>query len=115
MDEEVKYIIEENPLAVSTVRDGKPHNAVVAFAKIKDDKIVITANYLTKTLENLKNNPEVSIVVWDEDWAGYRITGMAKFYDSGEWYDYVKSLEENEDEPCKGAVVVDVGNVEELE
>ena len=37
-----------------------------------------------------------------------------EYFDSGIWLDYVKSLEENEGLPAKGAVVINVSSIDEL-
>ena len=115
MNEEAKKIIEENPVALASVNpDGKPNVNAVAFVKVKDEKIVITDNYMKQTKENILANPAVCLAVWDKDWKGYKIIGEAEYFDSGEWLDFVKAIEENKDEPAKGAVVVNVKEMRKL-
>jgi len=115
MEEEIKKIIEENAVALASIDvDGNPYCIAVAYVKVKDDKIVITANYMNTTLENIKNNVNVCLVVWDKDWKGYQIKGKAEYFEEGEWMDCVKAIPENKDEPCKGALVVEINNVKKL-
>ncbi|MBR9692119.1 pyridoxamine 5'-phosphate oxidase family protein [Candidatus Woesearchaeota archaeon] len=115
MKEEVKKIIEENPVSLATVNlDGKPNVNVVAFVKVKDEKLIITDNHMSQTKENILANPNVCLAVWDKDWNGYKLIGEAKYFDSGEWLDFVKALEENKEEPAKGAVVISVKEVRKL-
>ena len=74
MEKEIRKMIEENPLALATSdSEGNPHVIAVVFAKINDEKIIITANYMKKTLENIKRNNNVSLAVWDKDWNGYKL------------------------------------------
>lgn len=112
MDEKIKNMIEENPLALATIDGkGKPYCIAVAFVKVKDDKIVITDNYMKKTINNLKNYPNVSLVVWNKDWKGYNIQGKANYFEEGEWLDFIKFIKENKDEPCKGAIVIEINDI----
>ncbi|MBU0907839.1 MAG: pyridoxamine 5'-phosphate oxidase family protein [Nanoarchaeota archaeon] len=115
MEEEIKKIIEENPVAVATVKEGnKPHVIAVACVKIENEKIIITNNYMKTTVENIQKNPRVSLAVWDKDWNGYRIDGSAEYHEKGEYYDLVKSIEENKKHPCKGAIVIKISEVKKL-
>ena len=115
MNEEIKLIIEENAVALASIdADGNPYCIAVAYVKVKDDKIVITANYMNTTLENIRNNPSVCLVVWNKDWKGYQIKGKAEYFNQGEWLDFVKAIPENRDEPCKGALVVEINSIKKL-
>ena len=115
MEEEIKKIIEENAVALASVdNEGNPYCIAVAYVKVKDDKIVITANYMNTTLENVKNNPNVCLTVWNKEWNGYQIKGRAEYFEQGEWLDFVKTIPKNKDEPCKGALVIEVNNIKKL-
>ena len=116
---EIKDKIESNALSLATVdAQGKPHCIAATFAKVVDNKLVFTANYMTKTLKNIANQPYVAITVisrnWETDEWGYEIRGRAEYFSEGKWKDFVKNIEENKDEPTKGAVVVTVETVEKL-
>ena len=108
-------MIEENPVAFATVNDGgNPYCIAVAFVKVKDDKIVITDNYMKITKENIIKNPNVSLVVWNKNLEGYQINGKAEYFKEGKWKDFVKSIPENKDEPCKGAILVTINKIKKL-
>lgn len=112
--EEIK-LIEDNPVSFATVDDdGNPNVIPVAYVKVKDDRIVITDNYMKQTKENLEERSSVCLAVWDKDWKGIKVLGEATYFDSGEWLDYVKKLDENKGEPAKGAIVVEVIEIKEL-
>jgi uncharacterized protein len=84
MEQEAQKIIEENPVVLATINSkGNPHVIAVALVKVKDDKIIITNNYMKSTIENIKNNPNVSLAVWNKDCKGYRIDGKAEYYEQG--------------------------------
>lgn len=116
----IKKLIEENAVAVSTVGiDGNPHCIAVAYVKVvSDNQILITDNYMVTTLENLKSNKNVAIAVWNKDWKkeciGYELKGVAEYFIEGTWHDKVKQIPENEDESCKGAILVTVNNIKRL-
>ncbi|MBU0957788.1 MAG: pyridoxamine 5'-phosphate oxidase family protein [Nanoarchaeota archaeon] len=115
MEEETKKIIEENPVALATVNsEGNPHVIAVAFVKIKNEKIIITNNHMNLTINNIKGNSKVSLAVWNKDWKGYGIDGTAEYFEEGEWLDFVKSIEENKEEPCKGAIIISINNIKKL-
>jgi len=106
--------IEKAIIAVATVNSkSKPHNIAIMHAKVKDEKIIITNNYMKTTIENIKNNPKVSLVFWEGE-GGWRINGKAEYHDSGEWLDFVKSLEENKGESANGALVINVNEIKKL-
>jgi len=110
---DIKDKLEKAIVAVASVNNGKPHNIAVMYVKVKDEKIIITNNHMKTTIDNIKNNPNVSLVFWEGE-KGWRINGEAEYYDSGEWLDFVKSLEENKGYPAKGAVVINVNEIREL-
>lgn len=115
MNDEVKKIIEENVVALASVgTDGNPYCIAVAYVKVKDEKIVITANYMNTTINNIKNNSNICLTVWNKEWIGYQIKGHAEYFDEGKWRDFVKAIPENKDEPCKGALVIEINNVKKL-
>ncbi len=112
--EDIKDKIEKATIAVATVNnEGKPHNIAIMYAKVKDGKVIITNNYMKTTIENLKNNPNVSLVFWEKG-KGWRINGNAEYYNSGKWLDFVRSLKENKGEPANGAIIINVEEIREL-
>lgn len=115
----IKKIVESNAVGFSTVdKNNKPHSIAVAYTKVIGNKVVITNCYMSETLKNLKINNNVAIVVWNRDWekasVGFELRGKAKYYKSGEWFNFVENLPENKDYDVKGAIVVDVNKVKML-
>ena len=112
--EDIKSELEKATIAVATVdSENKPHAIAIMYAKVKGGKVVITNNYMSFTIDNLKNNPHVSLVFWEGE-KGWRIDGKVEYFDSGEWFDFIKNLSENKNEPVNGALVIDVENITEL-
>ncbi len=114
MKENLIKTIEENPIALGTSNNNKPHVSVAAFVKIKDEKIIVTNNYMKTTIENIKENPLVNLVVWNKDWKGYQIEGSANYFKEGMWLDFIKNIPENKDEPCKGAIIIQINKIKSI-
>jgi len=110
----LKNKIENATIAIATVDNNKnPHNIAIMYAKVKNNKIIITNNYMNTTINNLKSNKNISLVFWEGE-NGWGIDGEVEYHDSGNWLEFVKSLPENKNEPTKGAVVISVNNIRKL-
>lgn len=110
---EIKNLIEENPISLSTVMsDGKPNAIGVAYVKVvSDNKLIITDNYMNQTVKDIQENKSLCLLVWDKEMKGYKLIGEAKYLSSGEWLDFVRKLPENEGLPAKGAILVRVAKI----
>lgn len=120
INEGMKKMIEENALGLATIdKNGTPHNIAVGYVKvISKNQLLITANYLQETIENIRKNPNVSLVVWNADWkencVGYELKGKAEYFTLGKWVEVIKKIPENKGEPCKGAILVTINKVKVL-
>lgn len=113
MLKEIQNHIEGNPVALATITDGNKPNVIgVAFVKvISENQVLITDNYMNQTIKDIKNNPNVCLVVWDKNFVGYKLIGRAQYFTSGKWKDAVEKIKENDGLPAKGAVLVEVSDV----
>lgn len=113
-------MIEENALGLATTdKHGNPHNIAVGYVKvINNNQIIITNNYLIETIENLRKNPNVALVVWNKEWkencVGYELIGKAEYFTSGKYLEIIKKLLINKGEPCKGAILVTLNKIKVL-
>jgi predicted pyridoxine 5'-phosphate oxidase superfamily flavin-nucleotide-binding protein len=113
-NEQIK-IIEKNPCAISTItKDNKPYAIVVAYCKVKDNKILITDNYMKNTKNNILNNNYLSLVVWNKDWKSLKIQGTVKYKIDGKEYNYIKNIDENKNDPCKGVLIFNIKSINEF-
>lgn len=112
----IKKIIEKNPVVVATVLDKNFPNAVaVAFVKVVSDKeILITDNYLNQTIKDLEENNNACLLVWNDEWEGYKIIGRAKYFKIGKWKKFVEKMKENKGMPAKGAILIKVEKIIKL-
>lgn len=120
IDEELKNLIENNVLTLTTVdKDKSPHSIAVAYVKIIDEnKVLVSDNYMKETIENLKNNINVSLLLWNENWKkncfSFELKGNAQYFTSGKWRDEVKKIQENRGNPAKGAILVTITKIKKL-
>jgi predicted pyridoxine 5'-phosphate oxidase superfamily flavin-nucleotide-binding protein len=121
INEGMKEMIEKNALGFATVdKNGNPHNIAVGYVKVvSKNELLISDNYFQETSENIKNNSNVSLVVWRSDWeencVGYELSGKAEYFTSGKWLDAIKKIPENKDAPRKGAILVKLNKMKVLD
>ena len=110
---EIKHIIENNPVALATVIDGgKPNVLGVACVKVvSDTEVLVTDNYMNQTLQDILNNKNVCLLVWDKNLKGYKMIGQAEYFSDGKWLDFVKGLPDNAGLPAKGAILVKIEKI----
>jgi len=111
--QEIKDLIEKNPVAFATVMDNNKPNVIgVAFVKVvSDNQLLVTDNYMNQTIKDVKNNKNVCLIVWDKNMKGYKLVGEAEYHTDGEWKNFVKKLEENKGLPAKGAILIKILNI----
>ncbi|MBM4444185.1 MAG: pyridoxamine 5'-phosphate oxidase family protein [Chloroflexi bacterium] len=95
LPEEAKKIISSvQPAFVATAsKNGKPNASPKGSLRVLDDEHVAFAEIASpKTLANLKENPQVAIMVFDPaTWGGCRIEGKAEILDSGDLLESFKA------------------------
>jgi predicted pyridoxine 5'-phosphate oxidase superfamily flavin-nucleotide-binding protein len=100
-------------------KDG-PHLVPVCFIKTLDEKRLIIGNvFIKKTVENLKNDPQIAVAVAfkRDGWDGYLLKGKAEVAAEGEIFEDFKSevLERsNGKREIKSVVLVHVAKVYSL-
>ncbi|MFH1535595.1 MAG: pyridoxamine 5'-phosphate oxidase family protein [Patescibacteria group bacterium] len=109
----LKKLIETEPIAIATVmKQGTPNVIGVAFVKVvEEDKLLVTDNFMNQTLDDIKHNSSVAVIVWNKDMEGYKLIGKAEYFHSGKYLDMIKEIPENKDMPCKGALVIHVNKI----
>ncbi|MFC2035791.1 pyridoxamine 5'-phosphate oxidase family protein [Chloroflexota bacterium] len=91
LNEEAKKIISEvHPALVATAStDGKPNvTPIGSFQVLDDEHVVFTDVASPRTIANLRENPQISVIVFDAaKRKGCRIWGRCEILDSGELFD----------------------------
>jgi len=75
---------------------------------LADGKLLLVDNFMNKTIENIQQNPMVSVSVW-QDKDGYQFKGNAVIETSGPNFETGKALAKTRDP--KGVVVISVDSV----
>jgi hypothetical protein len=111
--EEIKKIIESNVLALATTdKKGNPHCIAVGDVKvISNNQILIGNNYMVETIENIKRNPNVALIVWDNK-GGYELKGNVEYFNKGKWLNFVKKIHKGYS--AKGAILVNIKEIKKL-
>ena len=111
--QEIKNLIENNPVAFSTVTNvNKPNVIGVTSVKVvSEDEVLITDNYMNQTKEDIFKNNNVCLIVWDKNLKGYKIIGKAEYFTEGKWKKFVEEMKENIGFPAKGAVLIKVEKI----
>ena len=115
---EYKDLIDGKPMHIATVnKDNNPNLAVASDVKvIEENKIMISVNEMVHTQENVKYNSNVVLTVFDENYEGIRLFGVAEYYTEGKYFELDKEIFDEAlfDERgihVKGAIVVTVNRV----
>ena len=119
---EIKKLIENNIVALASVdKVGKPHNIAVAYPKVvSENQIIITDNFMRETTQNIVENKNLSLVVWNTDWKdikdcyGYELRGTVEYFTSGKWVNFVKKMDKNKGLPARGAILITLTKIKKL-
>lgn len=76
--------------AVATASaDGMPNVVCCSMKQAYDDEtVMISDQYMLKTLANLRENPKMAVSVWDET-HGFQVKGTVSYEDEGPRYEQV--------------------------
>ncbi len=118
-----KELIDGKPMHIATVnKDNNPNLSVASDVRvIEENKILISANEMVNTQENIKYNNNVVLTVFNEKYEGLRIFGKAYFYTDGEYYEFCEKtfFSNGEVTPFgatrpKGAIVIIVSKADDF-
>ena len=119
MTERMMELFKKVPAAIlaTATGDGTPNAVPVGAKKIIDSEtILISDQFLNKTLANLKTNPKATVSFW-EGHEGYQLKGSVTIETSGQRYEetaaWIEELGNKAGMPLKskGAVIL---NIEEI-
>jgi len=119
MTDRMKELFTQVPAAVlaTATGDGVPNAVPVGAKKIIDDEtILISDQFLNKTLANMKSNPKVSVTFW-EGHEGYQLKGTIVIETSGQRYEetakWIEELGNASGFPLKskGAVILKIDEI----
>jgi predicted pyridoxine 5'-phosphate oxidase superfamily flavin-nucleotide-binding protein len=90
MEKHIKqFILTADSKALGTISSEGIINVVpVSSIKVINEKIVLVNYFMDKTLENIKSNNQVSLVVWSK-MIGYQIKGTVEYLTNGSVFDEI--------------------------
>lgn len=119
MTERIKGTFEkvENVILATATKDGVPNAVPIGAKKIIDDETILISNqFLNKTLNNMKDNPQVAVTFWS-GFEGYQFKGTITIETSGERFEETaKWIDEmgkamNFPLKSKGAVIMKISEI----
>jgi predicted pyridoxine 5'-phosphate oxidase superfamily flavin-nucleotide-binding protein len=119
MNQRIKELFQNKRVIVlaTASKEGIPNVVPVAMKKIIDDEtILISDQYLSKTLKNIEANPRAAITMWDKT-EGYQIKGTVsietsgpRFEETARWVEE-RSQTTNRSFRSKGALILKVTEI----
>jgi len=107
--------IDETIFLATADKDCNPNLIAVEINKITlKNELIITNNHLVKSIRDIKENDKCVILVTNNKNIWWRIFGNAKYQEKGKWADYVKNLESNRGYNTKGAVIIKIKRIDDL-
>ena len=98
-------------------RNGVPNVVPINFMKILDDETILaSAVFMTKTFNNLKENPVCALSIW-EGFAGFQFKGSARIVTEGPVFSDTPTWTEEEGKKLglalqsKGAIVMKISSI----
>ena len=119
MTDRMKEMFEKVPTAVlaTATSDGEPNAVPVGAKKIIDaETVLISDQFLNKTLANLKSNPRVAVSFW-EGHEGYQLKGSITIETSGPRFEetakWIEEMGNKSGFPLKskGAVILKIEEI----
>ena len=99
LSQEMMEAIEKNNITwlATANKDKKPNVVPIGLVRPIDNKtVLLVANFMNKTFENLKNNPQAAIAVGDISECPYQFKGKVEIHESGKYFedavDWAKSV-----------------------
>lgn len=113
-EEVIKIINEIHPALIATAsKEGKPNVSPKGSLRVLDEDHVVFADIASpRTIANLRENPQVAIIVYDAtSHKGCRISGKAEILESGDLFDNFNSAFAKMNMKVKGVVKIAVEEV----
>lgn len=95
--EEVRTMVEKKKLvfAATANKEGLPNVSPKGSIRYWDENhLIFVERNSARTIKNLKENPNISLVILDEEKAkGFQLKGQAELVDKGKTYEEVEKIE----------------------
>jgi len=102
----------QNIVLATSSKGGSPRAIIVVSLGFIDDRLLIGACLMRKSLENIKENNKVSIATFKDN-KYYRIDGVAAIYSTGKYLD--TAIKKSKPPLPKVAILIDIKEVFDLD
>ena len=90
LSQEMMDAIEKNNIVwlATANKNDRPNVVPIGLARPLDNEtVLLVANFMNKTFENLKNNPQAAIAVSNVSECPYQFKGRVEIYESGKYFE----------------------------
>ena len=90
LNQEMMDAIEKNNIVwlATANKNDRPNIVPIGLAKPLDNEtVLLVANFMNKTFENLKNNPQAAIAVSNVTECPYQFKGSIEIHESGKYFE----------------------------
>lgn len=90
LSQEMMDAIEKNNIIwlATANEEDRPNIVPIGLARPLDNEtVLLVANFMNKTFENLKNNPQAAIAVSNVSECPYQFKGSVEIYESGKYFE----------------------------
>ena len=108
-------LLKSFPTIIASSRSDKPNIAVATDVElIEEDKILIAHNEMVQTIENIKTNPNICLLILDDKQVGFRIWGQAEYHDQGPYFALCHEKFKTPTTTPQGAIIIVIAETKEI-
>lgn len=89
-----------------------PRAAIVIPSRVTESQIILSNVQMGRSAQNVHENAQVFVSSYQDD-RQVKISGMAKYFSSGDIFDAIQKFEQSRDIEIQGIIVIDIQNIEE--
>ena len=100
-NKEIEEIKNNEWIILSTSNNNEPRAIVVMPSRVESDRMILSNIQMSKTIDNLKKNPNgfINVYIKNNNDKQYKIECKCKIFEDGELFDEIKSYEEENNLP----------------
>ncbi|MCL1891671.1 MAG: pyridoxamine 5'-phosphate oxidase family protein [Alphaproteobacteria bacterium] len=112
---QIDFINENEWVVFATASNtGNPRAAVVMPSRVEPDRIILSNVQMGKSEKNIRENGQAFISSYKGD-TQIKVSGMAKYQDSGTLFEEIRDFEATRDADVKGIIILNIQEIEQTE
>ena len=98
---EIEEIMNNEWIILSTSNNNEPRAIVVMPSRVESDRMILSNIQMSKTIDNLKKNPNcfINVYIKNNNDKQYKIECKCEIFEDGELFNEIKSYEEENNLP----------------